>query len=445
MQIRLYQSASSAATGVMGGKRLAAGPQAMGAQKLGAVKRPNREISPTDVCVVSPARDAGNMAKDGSPTVTYASMFAEAAGEGVMTQRDGSTVQNVASVLARDSTANLAAGKVQYMAWRNERRKQGRRNVNMMLAKLDSTLPAQFQSSPSRNGAGGRAIGNSGRSLHDVLTDTVRCLAKMRQDALHRAHGVDGTEVVKHALRASKSILCVEVESAKGDDACVITDMGAGAKDFFAHSPWGDVKGDSMAHFVKCGDLAAFHSILGASRASGPGQGSAAAQPIHLMHFGAAAGGEELGCGNEPLQTASRLQATADGLPDAFSYDPLLDPLPDTIPSQGGASVNQCSFIPVNLSLHPAGQTHTAGPGARTDKSGWSEASSPPHSNKRALIMASLDLTKASIEPCDVCGGLGGGCRRSALDSMARTSVREVTSLGHERLAMSAQLPSTVP
>jgi hypothetical protein len=62
----------------------------------------------------------------------------------------------------------LAAGKVSYTQWRNERRKQGRRNVNMMLAHLDEILPKTFQSSPSPNGAGGRAVGAQGRSLHDV-------------------------------------------------------------------------------------------------------------------------------------------------------------------------------------------------------------------------------------------------------------------------------------
>jgi hypothetical protein len=41
-------------------------------------------------------------------------------------------------------------------------------------ARDDEILPKTFQSSPNPNGAGCRAVGAQGRSLHDVLSDTVR-------------------------------------------------------------------------------------------------------------------------------------------------------------------------------------------------------------------------------------------------------------------------------
>ena len=116
-------------------------------------------------------------------------------------------------------------------------------------ARDDEILPKTFQSSPSPNGAGGRAVGAQGRSLHDVLNDTVRYFKHIRQDALHKAHGVERAEAVKGSLTSAKSLLCVEVEGGKGD-SCTITGLGEGAKSFFKHSPWGDAIGHSIAHSI---------------------------------------------------------------------------------------------------------------------------------------------------------------------------------------------------
>merc|ERR1719199_2106151 len=124
------------------------------------------------------------------------------------------------------------------------------------MSRLDTLLPPPWRSTPSPNNAGGRAIGVQGRSLHDVLTDTVRYLTQLKQDSLLKKYGVEPTDVIKRGLQSSKSMLCVEVEGAKGDDACSITGMGQAAKGFFKHSPWGDVHGHSLSHFVKCDDVA---------------------------------------------------------------------------------------------------------------------------------------------------------------------------------------------
>ena len=165
-----------------------------------------------------------------------------------------------------DEDEYLAAGKVSYTQWRNERRKQGRRNVNMMLAHLDEILPKTFQSSPSPNGAGGRAVGAQGRSLHDVLNDTVRYLQHFKQEALHKAHGVERAEAVKGSLTSAKSVLCVEVEGGKGD-SCTITGLGEGAKSFF-NDPRARLIGDVITVNVSTADAAKLSNTTSRSRAN---------------------------------------------------------------------------------------------------------------------------------------------------------------------------------
>jgi len=342
----------------------------------------------------------------------------------------------------------LAAGKVSYTQWRNERRKQGRRNVNRMLAHLDEILPKPFQSSPSPNGAGGRAIGAQGRSLHDVLNDTVRYISNLKQDSLHKAHGVDKADAVKQSMQSAKSMLCVEVEGGKGD-SCTITGMGEGAKSFFKNSPWGDAHGHSLAHFIRCEDLPAFHRLVDASRQSkidknNPDGALGAEVPLSMMHFSRMAAVQGQGDGDWPGK-ARPSQASFMRLPSAFTYDPLLDPCPpgdlgdapptplapdgkpprtcgwDASESNADAAVT-CSYVPMSMQLHVIPSSE-AGTEAGTPIEGPLSVGGEEDAAWKAVVLSPLDVGMGvTTGYCPCCGGGGGtlgGCRRSALMSLS--------------------------
>lgn len=331
----------------------------------------------------------------------------------------------------------LAAGKVSYTQWRNERRKQGRRNVNKMLAHLDEILPKTFQSSPSPNGAGGRAVGAQGRSLHDVLTDTVRYLQHIKQEALHKAHGVERAEAVKGSLTSGKSVLCVEVEGGKGD-SCTITGLGEGAKSFFKHSPWGDARGHSLAHFIRCEDLPAFHGLVEASQkpktemgmlGEATGDGGV---PARMMHFSRIAAVEEQ---EDDWPVKGRLsQSVFARLPSAFAYDPLLDPCPpqdiqdspgdltpDGVdPCNADAAVT-CSYVPCLMQLHFAPLSEK-GTEPETPMEMPLSVSCEKDAAWKAVLVSPLDVSSGYTECCSCCGGGSGtlgGCRRSAIMSLS--------------------------
>jgi hypothetical protein len=327
----------------------------------------------------------------------------------------------------------LAAGKVSYTQWRNERRKEGRRNVNKMLAHLDEILPKTFQSSPSPNGAGGRAVGAQGRSLHDVLNDTVRYFKHIRQEALHKAHGVERAEAVKGSLTSAKSLLCVEVEGGKGD-SCTITGLGEGAKSFFKHSPWGDAIGHSIAHFIRCEDLPAFHRLVDASKKSQADVnmlGEAKVDvgvSVRMMHFSRMPAGEKQG---DASPSKGRLsQSDLARLPSAFAYDPLLDPCPTQdlqdspenftpdVVDPCNADAVACSYVPCSMQLHlnfvPLSETGTE-PG--TPMEGAPSVSVEEDAVWKAVLVSPLDVNSGYTDRCS-CGALGG-CRRSAIMSLS--------------------------
>ena len=72
-------------------------------------------------------------------------------------------------------------------------RKARRKNQGELVRQLDAKLPDTFRRGVSFNGAGGRALGMAGRSLHDVLEDTVLTLAwlRPRKPASQRGEGGD--------------------------------------------------------------------------------------------------------------------------------------------------------------------------------------------------------------------------------------------------------------
>ena len=315
---------------------------------------------------------------------------------------------------SKDSTF-FAAGSVTYTEWRNERRKAGRRNVNVLLGRLDGTLPMPFKSLPSPNGAGGRAIGNSGRSLHDVLTDTVRYLSKLKQDNLHKEREVEPKDVVKRALLGATSMLCVEVEGGKDEHSGHIASMGEGAKKFFEHAPCGHVHGHRLAHFVRCEDLPAYHHMLDVSRKQAQTGRTYPKHPgvpqISLMHYDYG----EAGASDAPGCRTSKDMLDAKSWQSAFSFDPLLDQSDDEENMFSDVTelpALKCEYVPCDMNVHFATPFSPAGNDKPENKAKkWQE------SHWKAVILAPLDMARASTERCRGCGGGGSqsGCRSAPL------------------------------
>lgn len=74
---------------------------------------------------------------------------------------------------------------------RQIQRKTRRQNQSDLVRQLDAVMPETFRRGVSFNGAGNRALGKSGRSLHDVLEDCVLAVASLRARKRRRLEGDD--------------------------------------------------------------------------------------------------------------------------------------------------------------------------------------------------------------------------------------------------------------
>jgi len=108
-----------------------------------------------------------------------------------------------------------------------------------LVAQLDRELPTNFRSLRCTNGAGGRSLGLSGRSAHDVLSDVVRAVAARR------------LEIESKQMLRSRGVVALEVEM----PGWIITAASPGADLFFRDAPWGRIEGQSLADFVKREDF----------------------------------------------------------------------------------------------------------------------------------------------------------------------------------------------
>jgi len=62
---------------------------------------------------------------------------------------------------------------------KEEQRKERRRKQGKLVRLLDAALPSKFRGGACFNGAGDRALGMAGRSLHNVLEDTIEAVAEL--------------------------------------------------------------------------------------------------------------------------------------------------------------------------------------------------------------------------------------------------------------------------
>ncbi len=119
------------------------------------------------------------------------------------------------------------------------RKRPTREVFKQLISQLDRELPTGFRSARCANGAGGRSLGLSGRSVHDVLSDVTRAVAARR------------LEVERRKVLRSRGRVAFEI----GMPGWIIMATSPGAEAFFQDAPWGNMMGQSLAGFVKPEDL----------------------------------------------------------------------------------------------------------------------------------------------------------------------------------------------
>jgi hypothetical protein len=165
---------------------------------------------------------------------------------------------------------------------RNLERQQRRRELNTLVSRLDGMLPQTFLSRATAHGAGGRALGSRGRSLHDVLKDSIH-LVRERLGEQHRSKSargrgkgspagapnvqalpastgpVDSSQLMRDSLLSTQGVFCVELRMPDWH----IVRLSAGAQAFFQHAPWGGGSGQSFLHaFVHTEDVSLLKNML---------------------------------------------------------------------------------------------------------------------------------------------------------------------------------------
>ena len=143
---------------------------------------------------------------------------------------------------------------------RKEKRQLQKQNVNT----LDALLPDAFRSNPVKNCAGRRSMGSEGRSLHDVLVDTIQCLKSMRAHdqsvdancggptiANEQTHAQTESrqvtpEMMRDGLMSSRSLAVMELEM----PSWTVISLNPAAKDLFGDTPWGSCEGQCLANSI---------------------------------------------------------------------------------------------------------------------------------------------------------------------------------------------------
>ena len=145
---------------------------------------------------------------------------------------------------------------------RKEKRHRQKQNVNT----LDALLPEAFRRNPVKNCAGRRSMGTEGRSLHDVLVDTIQCLKSMKShhesvhanccgptianEHTHAQTEASSREVSPETMRdgimSSRSLAVMELEM----PSWTVISLNPAAKDLFGDTPWGSCEGQCLANSI---------------------------------------------------------------------------------------------------------------------------------------------------------------------------------------------------
>ena len=179
---------------------------------------------------------------------------------------------------------------------RKVERQQRLKGQNELVSKLDSLLPRPYCRQATSNGAGPRALGSKGRSLHDVLEDAraylitaslpatttslrrrvpmqavdvgedqgkgkatrLQDLAQRQPAAASHALDTDAAMRDRDGLLSSPGLLCLELQM----PGWKIRRMGVGAASFLQFAPWGNSIGQSFANaLVHTQDIALLSSM----------------------------------------------------------------------------------------------------------------------------------------------------------------------------------------
>ena len=226
-----------------------------------------------------------------------------------------------------------------------------RRNVQKALLKaLDGALPRENRSAPVKNCAGTRSLGDKGRSLHNVLADTVSAVRRLVKDEDADAgpmteqfrpfqHPLLDTHTIGESLFASRDMFVLEVSM----PGWSVVRLGEGAKEFYRKSPFGDMHRQSLNNLMDWEDIPNILSVWEEMRSPGfpahrSGQRTA---DVRLIYF------NKYPCLGSPPDARSDDQPNNDSLLDlsheAFLPDPLLD---QTAPPHGARPGDQAHGVP---------------------------------------------------------------------------------------------------
>ena len=181
-------------------------------------------------------------------------------------------------------------------------KKRRREELTLLLASLDSLIPAHLQRVAQKNGAGRRAVGVGGRSLHDVLHSAVEhvrhitaaegcakqnvasgCMHSPSSDASDAPSGRDTQRdcvsasdldtVMREALLSSASLKCIEVElrrRSSGRYMCKVVELGRGAQELIGDVPWGAemLVGSDFVDMLHPADVDPFFELVAEAHSS---------------------------------------------------------------------------------------------------------------------------------------------------------------------------------
>jgi len=178
---------------------------------------------------------------------------------------------------------------------RTAQRKRSRRDEqNALLASLDSLLPKDARRAGFKS-AGNRSAGVLGRSLFNILTDTIHHLRARAQNEGNLDGVTTRNETLlalglsyRDVLLSSKTLVAMEVDL-QGDQLVVRT-LGLGAQDWFANAPWEVCKGTLLRELVHADNWSSLQQLedaLSAARATGSALSSNSNMvlDVHLSHF----------------------------------------------------------------------------------------------------------------------------------------------------------------
>ena len=180
------------------------------------------------------------------------------------------TWQKIVNALGEEEKQEEAEeSRKKFLQWRNECRKAQRKYQNDLVQKLDAALPkSALRQVRMKQGAGARALGTGGRSMHQALENVVEYISEgiaRRRQLTSKARGCISrgkhSEISPGCSNECEKRVCARSLTVQSASDWIILDVGQGAADFFCGAPWGDMKGQSLANFVRCEDLTSLHKL----------------------------------------------------------------------------------------------------------------------------------------------------------------------------------------